>query len=92
MPRISPYAITLSEHEREQLETKARQYTSTYRDVVRAKIILYADQGLSMTPLHLGSTFLARSSANGESVSSISGWRDSKSSPEAGDLPAFPPT
>lgn len=47
MPRISPYAITLSEHEREQLETQARQYTSSYRDVIRAKIILYAAQGLS---------------------------------------------
>lgn len=47
MPRISPYAITLSEHEREQLEIQARQYTSPYRDVIRAKIILYAAQGLS---------------------------------------------
>jgi hypothetical protein len=33
-----------------------------------------------------------RSSANGESVSLSSDWRDSKSSPEAGGLPAFPPS
>ena len=45
--RISPYAITLSEHERDRLETQARQYTSPYRDVIRAKIILYAAQGLA---------------------------------------------
>jgi len=47
MPRSSPYAIVLSDHEQETLETLARQYTSPYRDVVRAKIILYAAQGLS---------------------------------------------
>jgi hypothetical protein len=45
-----------------------------------------------MMSLRLASTFLARSSANGESVSSISAWRDSRNSPEAGDLPAFPPS
>ena len=42
MPRTSPYAITLSENERQALEAKARQYTSPYRDVIRAKIILHA--------------------------------------------------
>ena len=46
MPRESPYAIELSEHERTNLETLARRYTSPYRDVLRAKIILYAAQGL----------------------------------------------
>src|SRR5256885_8597786 len=47
MPRNSPYAIVLSDHEQETLETLARQYTSPYRDVVRARIILYAAEGLS---------------------------------------------
>ena len=46
MPRESPYAIELSKHERAKLETLARRYTSPYRDVLRAKIILYAAQGL----------------------------------------------
>jgi len=46
MPRESPYTIELSEHERTNLETLARRYTSPYRDVLRAKIILYAAQGL----------------------------------------------
>jgi Homeodomain-like domain len=46
MPQISPYDIELSEHEQTTLEALARRYTSPYRDVLRAKIILYASQGL----------------------------------------------
>ncbi len=37
MPRTSPYQIVLSDQERDQLETRARRYTSPYVDVVRAK-------------------------------------------------------
>ena len=47
MPRRSPYAIALTLAERAELEASARKYTSPYRDVVRAKIILYAAQGLA---------------------------------------------
>jgi len=46
MPRKSPYAIDLTRRERAELEARARDYTSSYRDVVRAKIILLAAQGL----------------------------------------------
>jgi transposase len=46
MPRISPYPITLSGGEKAFLEGIARQYTSPYYQVVRAKIILMAAQGL----------------------------------------------
>jgi len=46
MPRTSPYAIELSPAERAALEARSRRYTSPYRDVVRAKIILMAAQGL----------------------------------------------
>ena len=45
MPRTSPFDITLTEHERSVLEAMARSYTSSYRDVVRAKMILYAAEG-----------------------------------------------
>ena len=45
MPRKSPYTITLSSNERTTLEAMARQYTSSYCDVVRAKIALYAAAG-----------------------------------------------
>lgn len=46
MPRASPYPITLTKKEREVLESRARQYTLPYREVVRAKLILLAAQGL----------------------------------------------
>jgi len=46
MPRNSPYIIVLSDEEREQLTAIARSYTSQYRDVVRARIVLYAAQGI----------------------------------------------
>jgi transposase len=46
MPRKSPFAIVLSEAERDGLARSARKYTSPYRDVIRAKIILLAAEGL----------------------------------------------
>ena len=47
MPRKSPYEMRLSREERLSLESVARKYTSPYCDVIRAKIILLADEGLS---------------------------------------------
>ena len=46
MPRHSPYTITLNHTEKRALESLARQYTSPYYQVVRAKVILLAAQGL----------------------------------------------
>jgi len=46
MPRTSPYSITLSSSEKTALEDIARQYTSPYYLVVRAKVILMAARGL----------------------------------------------
>jgi transposase len=46
MPRKSPYAVFLSNEEQRTLESLARKYTSPYRDVIRAKIVLLAAQGL----------------------------------------------
>lgn len=46
MPRRSPFSITLSSEERERLEAIGRTYTAPYRDVIRAKIVLFAAQGL----------------------------------------------
>lgn len=47
MPRQSPYIVHLTAEERRALEGMARQYTSPYCDVVRARIILMAAEGLS---------------------------------------------
>jgi transposase len=46
MPRHSPFPIRLSAEERRILEERSRHYTLPYRDVVRAKIVLLAAQGL----------------------------------------------
>jgi hypothetical protein len=46
MPRKSPYEIVLSNAERLTLQEIARKYTSPYRDVIRAKVALYAADGL----------------------------------------------
>ena len=47
MPRQSPFRVVLSEDERQHRESIVRQYTSPYCDVIRAKIVLLASQGLS---------------------------------------------
>ena len=47
MSRKSPFVIELSREDQRDLEAKARKYTSPYRDVIRAKIVLLAAQGLS---------------------------------------------
>lgn len=46
MPRRSPYLIVLSPGERGWLEHAARSYTAPYCEVVRAKIVLLAAEGL----------------------------------------------
>jgi hypothetical protein len=47
MTRQSPCQIELSAEARKTLEAIAGKYSSPYRDVVRAKVVLYAAQGLS---------------------------------------------
>jgi Homeodomain-like domain len=47
MPRKSPFSVNLSSEERQTLESMARKYTSPYCDVIRAKIILLANEGFS---------------------------------------------
>jgi transposase-like protein len=46
MPRKSPFEIDLTAAERSRLGKLARKYTSPYRDVLRARIVLYAAAGL----------------------------------------------
>jgi hypothetical protein len=47
MARKSQFEMKLSSEERQALESMARKYTSPYCDVIRARIILLADQGCS---------------------------------------------
>src|ERR1035441_2800184 len=45
-PRKSQFSVVLTDEERQRLETIARQYTSPYCDVIRAKIVLLAAEDL----------------------------------------------
>ncbi|MGQ0647959.1 MAG: helix-turn-helix domain-containing protein [Gemmatimonadaceae bacterium] len=47
VPRRSPFTILLSDEEREHLAAVAARYTAPYFEVVRAKIVLYAAEGLA---------------------------------------------
>ena len=46
MPRKSPYNITLSPEEEKELLRRTSKYTLPYFEVIRAKMILLAAQGL----------------------------------------------
>jgi transposase len=45
VPRKSPYTLTLTAVQRQELEDRARRYTLPYRDVIRAKMVLMAAEG-----------------------------------------------
>ena len=47
MPRNSPFSIVLCQEERHELESRAVKYTLPYFQVGRARMILYAAEGLS---------------------------------------------
>lgn len=46
MPQESPFCIDLTSKERRALEQRAAKYTSPYFEVVRAKVVLLAAEGL----------------------------------------------
>ena len=47
MPRRSPFRIDLTPAEQRELQARTRKYTSPYRNVLRAKVVLLAAQGLA---------------------------------------------
>src|SRR5881628_1912509 len=47
MPQNSPFAIELRTEERRELEARAAKYTLPYFQVVRARMILHAAEGLT---------------------------------------------
>lgn len=91
MPRRSPFVIELSRAERAALEGRSRRYTSPYRDVVRAKIVLMAAEDLE------NKTIAARLDLPFQVVSK---WRKRffeqrlaglEERPRTGRSPVFPP-
>ena len=53
MSRTSPLSVVLSPQERAELEARARAYSLSYRDVVRARIILLAADGVPVDEIAL---------------------------------------
>src|SRR4051812_9226409 len=47
VPRTSRFVIELSADERDELERRAREVTAPWRDVQRARMILYAAEGMA---------------------------------------------
>jgi hypothetical protein len=92
MPRTSPYHIELTKDERDRLQASIRRYTSAYRDVTRAKIVLLAAEGMANDEIaaRLG-TPRQRSSPSGASGSTSNAWSGSKSDHEPGGPRSFPP-
>src|SRR5271170_6281471 len=92
MPRKSPFNVNLSSEERQTLESMARKYTSPYRDVIRPKIILLANEGLSNdviatkldTPRQIVSKWRKRFA-----LTRLPGL---EAQPRGGVKPAFPPS
>jgi transposase len=91
VPRTSPYRIELTDEERARLRVLARSYSAPHRDVVRAKIVLLAADGLSNeeiaarldTPHQIVSKWRKRFYEQ-----RLTGLQDR---PRSGRPPAFPP-
>lgn len=51
VPRVSRYVIELTDEEQVGLERRAREVTAPWREVQRARMILYAAEGLADTEI-----------------------------------------
>src|SRR5512142_2934849 len=77
MSRSSPFVITLSDADRAELRRRARCYTAPYAEVVRAKIVLLAADGLENTAIaarldvHVGVVSRWRRRFAGEGMSGL---------------------
>src|SRR5436305_9842862 len=66
MAQMSPHQVVLTDEQRRELERRAGAYSGPYRDVVRAKAILLAAEGLSNTEI---------AERLGQSRQAVSTWR-----------------
>jgi transposase len=53
MSRTSPFTVVLTAQQRSELEERARAYSLPYRDVVRARMILLAADGVPVDEIAL---------------------------------------
>ena len=91
MPRKSPYVVDLTAERRAMTSSSRRRYTLPYRDVIRARMVLLAADGLDNDQI------AARLDTRREIVSK---WRKRffeqgiaglEERPRGGRPPAFPP-
>ena len=68
---MAAQALKISEVKERELRRRAGQYTRPYREVIRAKIVLLAAEGLSC-----GAAGLHRSDGRQVAKSRVRGWRD----------------
>ena len=87
MPRESPFDIELTVDEHDILEETAR--ASPYIDVVRAKIILYAAEGLTNKEIGERLDTPRQIVSKWRNVFSTNAWRAARAAPPA--RPVFPP-
>lgn len=73
MPRTSPYEIELSSAERNELESLVRKYTAPYQEVVRAKIILMANEDYTNSEIATRLELPRRIASNSKSAQLV--WR-----------------
>ena len=91
MPRTSRYVIELSADERSELERRAREQTGPWREVQRARMILYAAEAGRTRTSRLASIATPRSSAAGGEGSASSASRASRTSRARAARAVFPP-
>ena len=91
MAQTSPHQVVLSDEQRRELERRAAAYSGPYRDVVRAKAILLAADGLSTRRLPSGWGSRVRLSRRGENGSARKGCKVSKRDRGRVGRGVFPP-
>ena len=72
-PRENPFRIELTDEERQELESRVRKYTSPYRDVIRAKIVLLSAESLAKSSVNRGGDFTCRVCLVGEKARGFTG-------------------
>jgi hypothetical protein len=92
MPRRSPYKIVLTVEQKVVLEKIAHEYTSSYCDVIRAKAILLAAQGLDNKEIGVRVDLPRQIVSKWRKRFFLEGTGGLSNRPRRGRLPSFSPS
>ena len=92
MPRRSPFAIELSDPDRAILKGRAARYTASYREVVRAKIVLMAAKGYENKQIAASLSLPVQVVCKWRKRFFEEGLGGLEERPRGGRPPVFPPT